>query len=100
MTGANTLCIETRSIPPPEADLTPIWEELAEKSRYDRHRLAKLLHVSVRTLDRHFQKRLSVSVSQWLMELQMADAYQQVLTGKPLKEISFDVGCKQPSQFT
>jgi AraC-like DNA-binding protein len=85
---------------PQETNFVQNWEVLARTSGYRRHRLAKLVKVSTRTLDRHFEKHLSLSVQQWLSELRMAVAYDQVMTGKPLKEISFDVGFKQPSHFT
>src|SRR5687768_9247002 len=86
--------------PPADAQFMQSWEELAQRSRYCRHRMAKLVHVSVRTLDRHFQRYYSLSTAAWLTKLQMAEAYQQVLTGKLLKEISYDVGFKQPSHFS
>jgi AraC-like DNA-binding protein len=89
-----------RAAIPVEADFIRDWALLAQQSGYRRHRLAKLLHVSTRTLDRYFGKHLSLSVQQWLTESQLVDAYHQVMTGKPLKEISFDVGFKQPSHFT
>jgi AraC-like DNA-binding protein len=76
------------------------WPVLAQESSYGRRRLARLLQVSVRTLDRYFQRHLAVSVSRWLREAQLANAYRQVLAGKPLKEVSFDVGFKQLSHFT
>ena len=85
---------------PPETNFIQIWEVLARTSGYRRHRLAKLVKVSTRTLDRYFEKHLSLSVQQWLSELRMAVACDQVRIGKPLKEISFDVGFKQPSHFT
>ena len=89
-----------RAAIPVETDFTQDWALLAQKSGYCRHRLAKIVQVSTRTLDRYFEKHLSLSVKQWLSELQLVDAYDQVMTGKPLKEISFDVGFKQPSHFT
>src|SRR4051812_27008942 len=76
------------------------WALLAQKCRYQREPLAKLLQVSQRTLDRYFRKHLSTTVGTWLRELQLRDAYKQVSEGKPLKETAFEVGFKQPSHFT
>ena len=89
-----------RAAIPAETDFIQNWTLLARKSAYCRQRLAKIVQVSTRTLDRYFQKHLSLSVQEWLSELQLADAYNLVMTGKPLKAISFDVGFKQPSDFT
>src|SRR5687768_7475833 len=86
--------------PPVETGFIDNWPLLAQKSGYCRHRLAKNLQVSTRTLDRYFEKHLSLSAQQWLSESRLVDAYDQVMTGKPLKEISFDLGFKQPSNFT
>jgi AraC-like DNA-binding protein len=100
MTNWRFESMEERPSLPAEADFIQNWAVLAQKSGYRRHRLARLVQVSTRTLDRYFRKHLSLSVRQWLTESQLVDAYHQVMTGKPLKEISFDVGFKQPSHFT
>ena len=86
--------------PPLETEFIQNWASLARKSGYCRHELAKNLRVSTRTLDRYFEKHLSLSAQQWLSESRLVDAYDQVMTGKPLKEISYDLGFKQPSTFT
>jgi AraC-like DNA-binding protein len=87
--------------PLPSRDLfAASWEGLARSSAYCRHRIAKKFPISVRTLDRHFQKHFSISVHQWLVELRLVDAHAQVLAGKSLKEISFDAGFKHRSHFT
>jgi AraC-like DNA-binding protein len=100
MTTLPILLRDSLSAPPYEALFTSSWEGLARTSSYCRHRLARTFQISVRTLDRHFQKHFSMSVQQWVVELQLVDAYAQVLAGKPLKEISFDVGFKHRSHFT
>jgi AraC-like DNA-binding protein len=92
--------MERHSVVSSERESPPDWTFLAEKSGYCRHRLAKYRHISVRTLDRFFQKHLALTVHKWLDELQLRTAYDQVVTGKPLKEISYDLGFKQQSHFT
>jgi AraC-like DNA-binding protein len=88
-----------RAAIPAKTDFIPNWTLLAQESDYCPHRLAKLLQVSVRTLDRYFQKHVSSTVHKWLAGLQLTTAYQQLLAGKPLEEISFPVGFRQPSHF-
>lgn len=73
---------------------------LARESFYSRQQLARLVKVSVRTLDRYFQTHLSMNVAGWLRELQLADAYNLVVSGTFLKEVAFNVGFKQPSHFS
>lgn len=41
-----------------------------------------------------------MAACQWLLDLQMADAYQQVATGKTLKEISGAIGFKPLSHLS
>ena len=76
------------------------WEVLARESRYQRGPLARNRGVSVRTLDRHFRERYQLTLSRWLNELQLRDAYDALLKGRPAKEVSYDCGYKQPSHFS
>ena len=41
-----------------------------------------------------------MTAHQWLRELQLSQAYDLILSGKAVKEVSYDVGFKQPSHFT
>jgi AraC-like DNA-binding protein len=41
-----------------------------------------------------------VTVSQWLRELRLTRAYQNLLLGKSVKEVAFDQGYKQVSHFS
>lgn len=76
------------------------WESLAEKAGYRPSELAELCQISLRTLERHFQKNYGVTVSQWLRELRLSKAYQNLLLGKAVKEVAFDQGYKQVSHFS
>jgi AraC-like DNA-binding protein len=76
------------------------WESLAEKAGYRPSELAGLCQISLRTLERHFQKNYGVTVSQWLRELRLGKAYQNLLLGKAVKEVAFDQGYKQVSHFS
>ena len=84
--------------PAPESSQS--WETLAQECCYCRRRLARLLHVSVRTLDRYFQKHLQINCRTWLREVQLVSAWARLLAGRPVKEVSYHLGFKQPSHFT
>jgi transcriptional regulator GlxA family with amidase domain len=76
------------------------WEVLAQKAGYRARELADLCQTSLRTLERHFQKHYGVTVSEWLRELRLKQAYTSLQTGKSVKEVAFEHGYKQVSHFS
>ncbi len=76
------------------------WESLAETARYRPSDLAGLCQISLRTLERHFQKNYGVTVSLWLRELRLGKAYQGLQAGKTVKEVAYEQGYKQVSHFS
>jgi len=76
------------------------WEVLAQKAGYRARELADLCQASLRTLERHFQKHYGVTVSEWLRELRLKQAYSVLQTGKSVKEVAFEHGYKQVSHFS
>ena len=70
------------------------------KAGYRPSDLAALCQISLRTLERHFQKNYGVTVSQWMRELRLGKAYQTLIQGKSVKEAAFDHGYKQVSHFS
>jgi transcriptional regulator GlxA family with amidase domain len=76
------------------------WEVLAQKAGYRARELADLCQISLRTLERHFQKHYGVTVSHWLRELRLKQAYSVLQTGKSVKEVAFEHGYKQVSHFS
>jgi AraC-like DNA-binding protein len=76
------------------------WEALAQEAGYRPSELADLCQISLRTLERHFQKHYGSTVSKWLRDLRLKLAYQALLTGKAVKEVAFDHGYKQMSHFS
>ena len=76
------------------------WESLAENAGYRPSDLAALCQISLRTLERHFQKNYGVTVSLWLRELRLGKAYQALQAGKSVKEAAYDQGYKQVSHFS
>jgi len=62
--------------------------------------LAVLCQISLRTLERHFQKNYGVTVSHWLRDLRLGRAYEGLLAGKSVKEVTYEQGYKQVSHFS
>jgi AraC-like DNA-binding protein len=76
------------------------WQVLAKESGYKPRELAALCQISLRTLERHFQKHYGLTVAQWLKELRLQEAYEQIKQGSSVKEVAFDMGYKQLSHFS
>ena len=76
------------------------WEVLAHKAGFRARELAELCQTSLRTLERHFQKHYGTTVSEWLRELRLKQAYSVLQTGKSVKEVAFEHGYKQVSHFS
>ena len=76
------------------------WEILAQSSSYRAHELAALCQVSLRTLQRHFRSQYGLTVSGWLREVRLREAYSRLLGGAMVKEVAFDLGYKQLSHFS
>lgn len=76
------------------------WESLAQKAGYRPGELAKICEISLRTLERFFQRKYNLTVGQWLKELRLARAYDGLKEGKQVKAVAFDFGYKQVSHFS
>ena len=76
------------------------WESLAEEASFRASELAGLCQISLRTLERHFQKHYGCTVSKWLRDLRLKKAYEGLMTGKAVKEVAYDTGYKQMSHFS
>jgi len=76
------------------------WEELAQKAGFRARELAELCQSSLRTLERHFQRHYGMTVSEWLRDLRLKQAYSSLQTGKAVKEVAFEHGYKQVSHFS
>jgi AraC-like DNA-binding protein len=76
------------------------WEKLALASQFRIRELARICHVSVRTLQRHFQKHYDLTVSQWLHECRLEHARLQLATAESIKAVAYALGYKCPSHFT
>jgi AraC-like DNA-binding protein len=79
---------------------TATWESLATRAQFRAGDLARLLGVSLRTLQRYFRAKYNCTVSDWLRELRLEFARARLPSCESVKEVAFDLGYKQPSHFT
>jgi transcriptional regulator GlxA family with amidase domain len=79
---------------------TATWESLAGEAQYRAGDLARLVGVSLRTLQRYFRAKYNCTISDWLRELRLESARARLPTCASVKEVAFDLGYKQPSHFT
>jgi two-component system response regulator YesN len=76
------------------------WLVLVDKAHYRAANLAKLCHVSSRTLRRFFHERLQESLRSWLMRLRTQKAEELILAGERIKEVAQRLGFHQIPQFS
>jgi AraC-like DNA-binding protein len=76
------------------------WEVLAAESNYCPRELARLCHVSLRTLQRRFATHYQMTISDWMRQIRLAKAYARVVAGEPIKYVAYDLGFKQLSHFS
>jgi len=75
------------------------WESLAGAAQFRAGELARMVGVSLRTLQRYFRAKYDCTVSDWLRELRLESARVRLPTCDSVKEVAFDLGYKQPSHF-
>jgi AraC-like DNA-binding protein len=83
-----------------QASRTTNWEVLAADSNYCPSELARLCHVSLRTLQRRFAANYGMTISDWMRNIRLAKAYARVVSGEPIKAVAYDLGFKQLSHFS
>ena len=76
------------------------WFLLSNLSGYNAIRLAKLTGITVRQLERYFQKDFNRSPQDWLNEQRIIAARYLLLNAKSVKSIAIQLGYKQPSHFS
>ena len=76
------------------------WEVLAAESNYCPRELARLCHVSLRTLQRRFATNYKMTISDWMRQIRLAKAYARVVSGESIKAVAYDLGFKQLSHFS
>lgn len=75
------------------------WNDLAVRSNYNVQRMAYLTGISVRQLQRYFQKDFGCAPREWLHEKRMMAAFLRLGNANSVKEVAFDLGFKQVSHF-
>ena len=76
------------------------WETLAVQAKFCPHALAALCNVSLRTLQRRFDKTYGMPVGHWMRQLRLALAYNRIATGESVKSVAYDLHFKQLSHFS
>jgi AraC-like DNA-binding protein len=81
--------------------ITKIIENLIAKPRATRKiaELAKLVHISERTLARLFIKETGLTLGEWNNRLLIQKAVEQLHNGKSVTTIALDLGYTNPSSF-
>jgi AraC-like DNA-binding protein len=77
-----------------------IWKKLAFSAQFKANALADLCGVSLRTLQRYFSRHDVGTVSDWLQSIRLDEAYKRLKAGVRVKEVAYDLGYKQLSQFS
>jgi transcriptional regulator GlxA family with amidase domain len=75
------------------------WDQLASTAHYDARELAKLCNLSVRQLEREFQRFLKRTPQDWLNEQRIKAALPMLLSGEQVKKVALELRFKQVSHF-
>ena len=76
------------------------WETLAVQAKFCPHALATLCNVSLRTLQRRFDRTYGMPVGHWMRQLRLARAYNRIAGGETVKSVAYDLHFKQLSHFS
>ena len=77
------------------------WAKRAREANYKVHRLATNCQVSVSQLERFFLSKVKRTPYHWMRDLRQMEALEGLLhTTKAVKELSYELGFKRPSNFT
>jgi AraC-like DNA-binding protein len=76
------------------------WETLAVQAKFCPHALASLCNVSLRTLQRRFDRTYGMPVGHWMRQLRLARAYNRIAGGESVKSVAYDLYFKQLSHFS
>lgn len=76
------------------------WLELAHRSNYNAHTLARLCEVSIRQLERFTHKAHGKTPHASLREMRMRRALELICDRTPVKEVAISLGYKSPAHFS
>jgi AraC-like DNA-binding protein len=63
------------------------------------HGLCADAGASVRTIERIFRREVGMSFETWRRQVRLVKGMELLVAGRPVKEVAFDVGYRQPSAF-
>lgn len=75
-------------------------ESIAPACEFDGKKLARLLNVSQRHLQRVFSEKFGCSPQAWLNERRLRLAWQMLQTSASVKEVAYSLGFRRASQFS
>lgn len=82
------------------AEIAERWEQLAKAAEFRSQNLAKILNVSIRTVQRHFQHHYEMPLHAWLRSVRLNEGFSRIAAGEPIKTVAFDLGYRQLSHFS
>jgi DNA-binding NarL/FixJ family response regulator len=77
----------------------PVLSAIAKAARYHVDELAKLCHLPVRKLERHFQDHIKESPRRWLRKFRMTEAVRLLENGYSIKQVADQLGFAQSASF-
>jgi len=81
-------------------EISESWEQLARLAEFRSQKLAAMLNVSIRTVQRHFQQHYQMTLIVWLRSVRLKDGFSRIASGEQIKAVAFDLGYKQLSHFS
>lgn len=75
------------------------WVELAQLAGFNSHRLAQLIGLSRRQVERYVKRHFALTPQQWLRQLRMAHAGELIRVMHSVKEVAYALGFTQVSTF-
>ena len=76
------------------------WVLMARDAGYDAHALARSCGVSVRQLERIFERELASVPEPWLNEQRMVAARRLLANAESIKQVAYELGYKHPTHFS
>jgi AraC-like DNA-binding protein len=76
------------------------WPSLARQAKWSVAELAKICKVSIRTLERHFEKNMGSLPKTWLREQRQKLAIELLREGASVKETASHLGYRHPQHFS
>ena len=76
------------------------WDRIAKDAGYRGGKLADLLEVDRRQLNRYFHLHFNISAEEALQGLRIKVAEQLLNEGKMVKEVADELGYKNPTDFS